>query len=74
MDDVRWESGIIVQMTSGGEALTVVGYDSVGSVICQGLEPQRERLYVSPSLLTEVSLDRARRELTSQSNRSAKLA
>lgn len=47
-----WKSGSIVRLLSGGEALRVIGRDSVGSVICRPLDDDRHLgIYVPPSLL-----------------------
>ena len=47
-----WKSGSLVKFVAGGGMLMVVGYDSVGSVICERVEyPERERFYVPPGLL-----------------------
>ena len=49
---VSWKSGSVVRLLSGGEAMRVVGCDSVGSVICQPLNDERHQgIYVPPSLL-----------------------
>jgi len=49
---VSWKSGSVVRLLSGGEAMRVVGRDSVGSVICQPLNDERHQgIYVPPSLL-----------------------
>jgi uncharacterized protein YodC (DUF2158 family) len=31
----RWESGTVVKLLSGDRRMTVVGLDSVGSIICE---------------------------------------
>ena len=47
-----WKSGSVVRLTSGGEAMTVIGCDSVGSVNCRPLSDERHLgIYVPPSLL-----------------------
>jgi hypothetical protein len=47
-----WKSGSVVRLLSGGEAMKVVGCDSVGSVICRPLNDDRHLgIYVPPSLL-----------------------
>jgi hypothetical protein len=47
-----WKSDRIVRLLSGGEALRVIGTDSVGSVICRPLGGGSDlNLYVPPSLL-----------------------
>jgi len=47
-----WKSGSVVRLLSGGEAMTVVGRDSVGSVICRPLNDECHLgIYVPPSLL-----------------------
>ena len=49
---VSWKSGSAVRLLSGGEAMTVVGCDSVGSVICRPLNDDRHLgIYMPPSLL-----------------------
>ncbi len=49
---VSWKSGSLVRLSSGGEAMTVVGSDSVGSVICRPVNDERHLgIYVPPSLL-----------------------
>ncbi|SDN34636.1 hypothetical protein SAMN05444050_1330 [Afipia sp. GAS231] len=49
---VSWKSGNVVRLLSGGEAMTVIGSDSVGSVICRPLNDERHLgIYVPPSLL-----------------------
>jgi hypothetical protein len=51
-DSVSWKSGNVVRLLSGGEAMTVIGSDSVGSVICRPLNDERHLgIYVPPSLL-----------------------
>jgi hypothetical protein len=50
----RWETGSQVKWAWGGKTLSVVGYDSVGSVICREIDDPRKDLYVSPSLLVSV--------------------
>lgn len=48
----KWKSGSEVRLASGSEALEVIGYDSVGSVICRPQDHERRvDLYVAPSLL-----------------------
>jgi uncharacterized protein YodC (DUF2158 family) len=66
MDKALWKSGSMVEFISGvGPMLTVVGYDSVGSVICKPLgSAQHERVYVSSALLID-----AGRETESRSGR-----
>ena len=47
-----WKSGNVVCLRSGGEAMEVIGCDSVGSVICRPLGGSGDLdLYVPPSLL-----------------------
>ncbi|KJC53908.1 hypothetical protein UP10_41660 [Bradyrhizobium sp. LTSPM299] len=55
MADIKWKSGTLVKVLSSKQVLRVVGYDSVGSVICELIENQDRplRLYASPSLLTK---------------------
>jgi uncharacterized protein YodC (DUF2158 family) len=49
---VSWKSGSVVRLWSGGEAMKVIGCDSVGSVICRPLNDKRNLdIYVPPSLL-----------------------
>jgi uncharacterized protein YodC (DUF2158 family) len=51
-----WKSGSVVSIGSDGTRLCVIGYDSVGSVICTPFESAdgRERLYVTPTLLRRI--------------------
>lgn len=50
--EASWKSGSVVRLLSGGEALRVIGCDSVGSVICRPLDDDRHLgIYVPPSLL-----------------------
>ena len=52
MTEVPWKTDSIVRLMSGGEALRVVGCDSVGSVICRPLDDEtHQSIYVPPSLL-----------------------
>ena len=55
-----WKSGGLVRIGSEGVRLSVVGYDSVGSVICElaDREVPRERLYVTPALLYNAESER----------------
>ena len=47
-----WNSGSVVRLLSGGEALRVIGCDSVGSVICRPLgDDSHLGIHVPPSLL-----------------------
>lgn len=47
-----WKSDRVVRLLSGGEALRVIGTDSVGSVICRPLGSGSDiDIYVPPSLL-----------------------
>lgn len=47
-----WKIDDRVRIASAQQTLIVLGYDSVGSVICRPLDDERHRgLYVSPSLL-----------------------
>ena len=49
---VFWKSGSVVRLLSGGEIMTVIGCDSVGSVICRPLNDDRHLgIYVPPSML-----------------------
>jgi uncharacterized protein YodC (DUF2158 family) len=49
---VSWKSSSIVRLLSGGDAMKVIGYDGVGSVICRPLNDERHLgIYVPPSLL-----------------------
>ena len=49
---VSWKSGSVVRLLSGGDAMKVIGCDSVGSVICRPLNDERHLgIYVPPSLL-----------------------
>ncbi|SDJ72955.1 hypothetical protein SAMN05444171_0873 [Bradyrhizobium lablabi] len=55
---VSWKSGSLVRLLSGGDAMTVIGCDSVGSVICQPLNDERHPgIYVPPSLLVAADPD-----------------
>ena len=52
MTATSWKSGSVVRLLSGGEALRVIGSDSVGYVICRPLDDDRHLgIYVPPSLL-----------------------
>ena len=52
MTAASWKSDRIVRLLSGGEALRVIGTDSVGSVICRPLGCDDDLdIYVPPSLL-----------------------
>jgi hypothetical protein len=54
MDKAFWKSGSMVEFISGGRMLTVVGYDSVGSVICEPRgSTSHERVYVPSALLID---------------------
>jgi hypothetical protein len=54
---VCWNSGNVVRLLSGGEAMKVVGRDSVGSVICRPLNDERHLgIYVPPSMLVAADL------------------
>jgi hypothetical protein len=59
MADAKWKSGTLVKVLFGEQVLRVVGYDSVGSVICELIESQDKplRLHASPSLLTELGVE-----------------
>lgn len=49
---MSWKSGNVVRLPSGGEAMKVVGTDSVGSVICRPLGRGNDiDIYLPPSLL-----------------------
>jgi len=50
----RWKTDSQVRCVWGGKSLSVVGYDSVGSVICRNLDDPRNDVYVPPSLLVGV--------------------
>jgi hypothetical protein len=56
VSDRKWKSGALVTIASGGRTLRVVGYDSVGSVICEFIDDAEKllRLYASPSLLNSL--------------------
>ena len=55
---VSWKSGSVVRLLSGGDAMKVIGYDGVGSVICQPLNDERHLgIYVPPSLLVAADRD-----------------
>ena len=51
---VSWKSGSLVKLGADGRRMTVVGLDSVGSVICEwaGDSGPKRCAYVTPSLLT----------------------
>jgi hypothetical protein len=50
------KSGSLLALISGGPPLSVVGYDGVGSIICERLDGAKKlRLYLSPSLVIEAS-------------------
>jgi uncharacterized protein YodC (DUF2158 family) len=52
MSEAPWSTGSVVRLKSGGEALRVIGCDSVGSVICRRLHDEgHPSIYVPPSLL-----------------------
>ncbi len=54
---VSWKSGSVVRLLSGGDAMRVIGCDSVGSVICRPLNDERHLgIYVPPSLLMAADL------------------
>ena len=59
MADAKWKSGTLVKVLSGEQAMRVVGYDSVGSVICELIESQDRplRIFTSPSLLTVLGVE-----------------
>ena len=52
-----WKSGSLVRIGSDRRPFCVVGYDSVGSVICTpvGSGDGRDRLYVTPTLLRRIA-------------------
>jgi uncharacterized protein YodC (DUF2158 family) len=54
MAQVSWKSGSPVKLGPDGRKMTVVGLDSVGSVICEWSEDggAKRSGYVTPSLLT----------------------
>ncbi len=55
---VRWKSGSVVRLLSGGKAMKVIGSDSVGSVICRLLNDDRYLdVYLPPSLLVTAEPD-----------------
>jgi uncharacterized protein YodC (DUF2158 family) len=52
MTEMPWKIDSIVRFMSGGEALRVIGRDSVGSVICRPLSDEtHQTIYVPPTLL-----------------------
>jgi hypothetical protein len=57
MTATKWESGNQVMLAGGGKPMTVVGIDSVGSVILQHLDDERLRICVTPSLLAAAEPD-----------------
>ena len=52
-----WKSGSLVRIEADRTPFCVVGYDSVGSVICSpvGSGDGRDRLYVTPTLLRRIA-------------------
>ena len=49
---VSWKSGSVVRLSSGGDPMSIIGSDSVGSMICRPLHDERHPgIYVPPSLL-----------------------
>lgn len=51
-NSMSWKSDRVVRLLSGGEALRVIGTDSVGSVICRQFGGGSDiDIYVPPSLL-----------------------
>ena len=60
MTEVPWKIDSVVRFISGGEALQVIGRDSVGSVICRTLNDDgRQSIYVPPSLLVAADVESA---------------
>lgn len=58
MASASWKSDRVVRLASGGEALRVIGIDSVGSVICRPLRGGGDiDIYVPPSLLVAAEPD-----------------
>ena len=58
--ELPWKIDSDVRLTSGGEALRVIGCDSVGSVICQPLDDETQQsIYVPPSLLVAADAETA---------------
>ena len=57
MPKSEWKSGTLVKIKSCELGLRVVGYDSVGSVICEYIDDdtKKSRLYVAPTMLTAQS-------------------
>jgi uncharacterized protein YodC (DUF2158 family) len=52
---VSWKSGCLVKLGANGRKMTVVGFDSVGSVICEWSEEGGAKRcgYITPSVLTD---------------------
>jgi uncharacterized protein YodC (DUF2158 family) len=58
MTKAHWKSGSRVKVSSGNRVLAVVGYDSVGSVICRPIDnPRHSGVYVTPSLLVDAEVN-----------------
>jgi hypothetical protein len=58
MIEAQWKSGGRVKVSSGSRVLDVIGYDSVGSVICRPIDsPRHSGVYVTPSLLVDVEVN-----------------
>jgi hypothetical protein len=58
MTEAHWKSGSRVRVSSGSRVLDVIGYDSVGSVICRPIDsPRHSGVYVTPSLLIEAEVN-----------------
>jgi uncharacterized protein YodC (DUF2158 family) len=52
MTNARWNSGTRVKLTSSDFEMTVVGYDSVGSAICEWIRGEHlVRGYIVPTIL-----------------------
>jgi hypothetical protein len=58
MTKAPWKIGSRVRLPSGSRALSVIGYDSVGSVICRpfGDDEGRIDIYIPPSLLIDAEV------------------
>jgi hypothetical protein len=60
MTETPWKIDSIVRFISGGEALRVIGRDSVGSVICRPLNDEaHQNIYVPPTLLVAAETEAA---------------
>jgi uncharacterized protein YodC (DUF2158 family) len=69
MAQTAWTSGNSVRLGANGRKMTVVGFDSVGSAICEWSDDggQKRCAYVTPSLLTGWIDERPNNDGASQS-------